>query len=63
MTLRRWVIGTRRFESTAMSLNAGKRGTVGRRYIAKDQKPQVHCNEYLKTRRPRSGVTDALYVL
>ena len=35
VTLRRWVIGTRRFESTAMSLNAGNRGTVARRYIAK----------------------------
>jgi len=49
--------------SKRMSLNAGNRGTVPRRYIAKDQKPQVHCSEYLKTRWARFGVTDALYVL
>jgi len=63
MTLRRWVIGTRRFECIAMSLNAGNRGTVARRYITKAQKHQVHCSEYLKTRKASFEVTEALYVL
>jgi hypothetical protein len=63
MTLRRLVNDTQRFKSTAMFLNAGNWGTVARRYIAKDQKPPEHRSEYLKTRKARFGVTDALYVL